>query len=262
MKPRLKSIIPASVRHWLRLNFGWRWFRGDYAAWAEARAAAAGYDDAAVLARVLAATHEVRAGRAAFERDGVAFAEPAVNPPLLVALRAARTPAGRLEVVDFGGALGSTWWQHRDALAGAAVRWRVVEQPHYVSAGKEFADAVLGFHDSLDGALVGMEPSVILFSSVLPYVENPVGLLAEAARRGFKHVIIDRTPFVQGGRSRLVVQHTSPSLGGGSYPCWLFGREELLGPLAQHYQLLAEWPALDKLAPDVSHAGFHFRRRS
>lgn len=259
----LRPLVPARAARWWRLKFGWQWFRGDYPDWAAARAASAGYDDAAVLARVLGATREVRAGRARWERDGVAFTEPAVNAPVLAALREAASEAGGpLVVVDFGGALGSTWWQHRSALADLpGVQWRVVEQSHFVRAGAEFADGQLSFHDSIDAATRPGERPVILLSSVLPYVEAPVALLDMIAQREFRAVIVDRTPLVRAGRTRLVVQHTPPGLGGGSYPCWLFARAPLLAPLEAGYALGREWPAVDDLALDVAHRGFSFRRK-
>lgn len=267
MKPSwrawVRSWVPAPwLRHWRR-RWGWRWFRGDFAGWDAARAASAGYDDAVVLDRVLAATRAVNAGQAGWERDGVVFTEPQINAPLVASLReAAREAGGQLTVVDFGGSLGSTWWQHRGALADLAdVRWKVVEQPHYVKAGSEFTDERLSFHETMAGALGDEEPRVILLSSVLPYLKAPLALLEEVAGRGFRHVIIDRTPLVRSGRTRLAVQHTPPELGGGSYPCWLLERADLLAPLAADYELVAEWSAIDDLALDVVHRGFHFSRK-
>ncbi|HTX65859.1 MAG TPA: methyltransferase, TIGR04325 family [Opitutaceae bacterium] len=255
-------MIPDRVAALLRRPFQHRWFHGDFATWAGARAASGGYDDGAILARVLAATREVQAGRAVWERDGVVFVEPAVHAPLLAALRAiAVKHDGHLDVVDFGGALGSTWWQHRAALADlAGVRWRVVEQPHYVAAGREFADRVLSFHDSLASALAGARPAAILLSSVLPYLEKPHELLADVTGRGFQHVIIDRTPLISGPRDRLVVQRTPPEYGGGSYPCWLFASESLLAPFRTDYRLLDDWPGFEEIAPQVVHRGFFFQR--
>lgn len=263
VKTWIRGIVPTAVRSWWRQSFGWKWFEGEYRTWADAREASTGYDDEAVLARVLAATREVKAGRAAWERDGVVFTKPALHAPFLAALRAvAFAEGGRLDLIDFGGSLGSTWWQYRTALADLpSIRWRVVEQPHFVAAGRqEFTDDVLDFHVSLDEALAGSPPVAILLSSVLPYVERPHELLAGITRRGFRHIIIDRTPFVAGERDHLVVQRTPPALGGGSYPCWLFVRGSLLAPLQRYYRLTAEWPGLDDIAPDVVFRGFFFER--
>lgn len=262
-KSPAKALTPPATRAWLRRTFGWRWFRGDYGSWAEARAQARGYDDAAGLARVIAATRAVRLGQASWERDGVLFTEPEVHAPLLAALQAAaRDNAGRLTVVDFGGALGSTWWQHRAALAEFAVEWKVVEQPALVTAGRsEFAGDGLEFCASLAEVGAG-DRHLALLSSVLPYVEAPHALLEEVVALGFAHVIVDRMPFITAGQDRLVVQHTPPRLGGGSYPAWLFARDGVARHFAAAYELVAEWPVkFDQLDARVTYGGWHFRRR-
>lgn len=259
LKTFLGSQLPAAAvgryRRFRRRDF----FSGDFPTWADARTASKGYDDAAVLQRVVAATREVVAGRVAWERDGVTFGAPEYNEPLLaVLLQIAAGEAGRLDLVDFGGALGSTWWQHRAALPAA--QWRVVEQAHYVEAGREFADDRLQFHPTIDAALRRGPASTILFSGVLQYLESPAQTLAEAVSAGFRHIVIDRTSFAAAPRQRIVVQHP-PAQPGCSYPCWLFEEQALFSPLARTYRLQGEWTALDDY-PGAHFRGFHFVRHS
>lgn len=263
-KASICALLPVRLLNWCRQCFGWRWFRGNFNDWAEARAAARGYDDRAVLDRVIAAARAVRSGQGAWDRDGVLFAKPAVHRPLLCALElVAVENGGRLCMVDFGGALGSTWWQHRLALRGFTVSWRIVEQTALVEAGrKEFTDAVLSFHHTMQAALTDGPVHVMLFSSVLPYLEKPYATLAEAVSLRVPHVIVDRTPLVMGGGDRLVVQFTPPQLGGGSYPCWLFGRQSLMKIMQADYDLVAEWPVeFDRVDGTVNYYGMHFRLR-
>jgi putative methyltransferase (TIGR04325 family) len=264
MKELLKHALPASARSWLRRTFPWRWFQGDYANWAEARRHSVGYDDAAVLERVRTAARAARDGRAAWDRDGIAFPEPAVHAPLLAALHACAADAGgRLDLVDFGGGLGGTWRQYRAALSGvAAIRWCVVEQPHFVAVGRtEFTDGVLQFQPTLAEAGTQGPQAVILFSGVLQYLATPHALMAEAIQRGFRHVILDRTPFWGGARDWLTVQRTPPELGGGGYPCWVFDRARLTAPLAANYGRVAEWPGFDEVDRRMQFLGMHFVRR-
>ncbi|HVU32607.1 MAG TPA: methyltransferase, TIGR04325 family [Opitutaceae bacterium] len=259
----LRLLVPPSLRREWRLRTGWQWLRGDYPDWAAARAASAGYDTPAELERYAAAARRAEACPGAWDRDGVVFETPASHAPLLAALAEAarRHPTG-FDVIDFGGALGSTWRQHRSALAACRVRrWWVVEQPAWVEAGRrEFA------HDGLDFAATLAEASrrpaseVLLLSSVLPYLEAPHALIDDVIRRPFSALIIDRTPFWRGGRDRLTVQHTPPQYGGGSYPCWVFDRERLLAPLHAEYRLAAEWPGFDDLAAWVRYRGICFTR--
>jgi putative methyltransferase (TIGR04325 family) len=260
---RVRRWVPNRLLAAWRRRYGWQWYRGEYASWSEAMAASRGYQDGEILKRVLAATRDVKAGVAAWERDGVAFQRPEANEPLLAVLRqVAQQNQGRLVVVDFGGSLGSTWWQHRLAFADIpSVAWRVVEQPHFVAAGQEFSDAHLSFHLKLNDALSSGAVDVILLSSVLPYLESPLALLKEISSSGVPHVVIDRTPLVRTGPGRLTVQHTPPALGGGSYPSWLFAPAALQAALGLRYRVCSEWPAIDELAPDVCHRGIHFRRK-
>jgi putative methyltransferase (TIGR04325 family) len=259
----LRSLLPPLAMRWLR-----RWrgqtsrFNGNFATWAEAQRASTGYDSALILERVLAATREVRAGRAAFERDSVRFEQSETNHPLLAGLLyvAARN-GGKLAVADFGGSLGSVYWQHRrwfDTLE--AVRWSVVEQPHFVAAGRqELADARLGFYATLAECVAQERPTVLLLSSVLSYLEAPQALLDEAIRTKFSYILIDRTPCLEGAPDRLTVQQVPPAIYPASYPCWLFARSSLLQPLARDYRQVDEWLCPDE-ADDIVFRGFLFER--
>ncbi len=243
-----RAWLPPALARLLRRLATPRVYTGDFPSWAAARAAARGYESPAILEKHVAAARAVRDGRAAFERDSVTFAEPAWNAPLLGALlRAAAANQGRLQVVDFGGALGSTWWQHRTWLGGlAGLTWDVVEQPHFVAAGRrEFEVGPLRFHESLDTVAGAPAGQLLLLSSVLPYLENPHALLADVARRGFRHVLIDRTGFTSRGRDRLTVQRVPPAIYDASYPCWFFDRAALLRLIIPAYRIVAEWPSFD-----------------
>ena len=259
----LRSLLPPLAVQWLRRWGGWTSrFNGNFATWAEARQASTGYDSTLILERVLAATREVRAGRAAFERDSVRFAQSETNHPLLAGLLyvAARN-GGKLAVADFGGSLGSVYWQHRRWLETlAAVRWSVVEQPHFVAAGRqELADARLGFYSSLAECVAQEQPTVLLLSSVLSYLEAPQDLLAEAIRAKFSYILIDRTPCLEGAPDRLTVQQVPRTIYPASYPCWLLARSSLQTPLARDYRQVDEWICPDEI-DGVTFRGFLFER--
>ena len=264
LKTKLRRILPrpfvAFVCALRRRNV----LLGRYRTWAEARAASKGYDDGAVFEKVLFATRAVVEGRAMWDRDGAIFNSDEINEPLLAALRGiAAQEGGELNLVDFGGALGSTWRQHRIALNDIAkIRWRVVEQPHYVEAGKEFENTTLSFHPSLQVALECGTVSTVLLSSVLPYIESPEELLRAIVQSGVRHVIIDRTSFATDGCQRITVQHVPKNLGGGSYPCWLFNRETLLAPLTKEYRIASEWPGFDNIDRAAIYRGFWLEKNT
>ncbi len=241
-----RDIVPRSVRERVLGCLGWRWFRGDYGAWSEACAASGGYDDEVILQKVLAATLEVKAGRAAFERDGVLFAQPEFDGPLLAQLRKlADDSGGRLSVLDFGGSLGSTYWRHRERLpAGSNLRWDIVEQPSFVEAGRRhLTDPPLGFYRDLETARAAGAHDVLLCSCVLQYLDEPYRFLAEWRRLEIPWLLLNNLPLHDRGPDRLRVQHVPPSIYAATYPVWFFNRTEFRRCVARHYDIVKEFDA-------------------
>ena len=74
--------------------------------------------------------------------------------------------------------------------------WNVVEQSHYVEAGQtHIQDHQLRFYKTIEECLVENEPNVILLSSVLQYLEDPLYLIKKFSASKATCLIIDRTPF-------------------------------------------------------------------
>lgn len=241
-------------------------FVGDFKSWAEAEAASTGYGAEYILERTIKAAREVNNGEAAFERDGVPIAEMEYPFPLAWALMRAAARHGRLHVLDFGGALGSTYFQSRALINAASdLRWAIVEQPAHVAAGaKEFGNHELSFHDTIDAARQHAEYDVILLSSVIQYLQDPLGFVDSVLTPEFPSIILDRTPFMVDGVARLTVQHVPEWIYPASYPAWFFSEDELLARFAQQYELVAGWPGSDNAQPENGKAifkGFLFERK-
>lgn len=266
-RSQLKNLVgdllpPGLVRAWRRRR-GTR-FTGRYENWAAARAASSGYDDSAIFERALGAARAVRDGRAMWERDSVLFHSPEANWPVLAGLlRSAARSDGQLAVVDFGGAFGSVWWQHRRWLEELDVHWRVVEQPPIVAAGRrEIACGALTFHETIDAAGAADRSDTLLLSSVLPYLAEPHALLAEVVRCGFRCVIVDRTGFTHDDADRLTVQHVAPEIYPASYPCWFLRRAGVLAHFTADYRVVAEWTNVEETGFSAEFGGFVLERIS
>jgi putative methyltransferase (TIGR04325 family) len=261
-----KSLLPAMLRQKMRTTFGWQWFRGDYATWAEASAASTGYDDAVILARVLAATWTVQSGQAAFERDGVVFEKEEADAPLLEALDLIRAAQGRLWVLDFGGALGSIYWRHRTHLpTGTALVWDVVEQAGFVAAGREhLGDTPLLFFPTVGEAEAKRPHDVLLCSTTLQYLEAPGEVIAGWRAGRWPYLLLNNLPLHESGPDRLRVQQVPPDIYPASYPVWFFNRAKLLQHFLPDYELLREfaseavWPVDRRRYPS---RGLLFKRK-
>jgi putative methyltransferase (TIGR04325 family) len=216
-----------------------RWHRGNYPDWATARAAAKGYDAANILDIQRAAMRKVRDGEAVYERDSVLFDEiqyffPALASLLLIASR----KGNRLSVLDFGGALGSSYYQNRAMLSHLEeLSWHVVEQPHFVAAGQaEFQNEQLRFFPTISDSAAVSRPDVVLLSSVLQYLENPVDMLDQIGKLAPDYILVDRTPIMDAGAERIVVQTVPPSIYPASYACRLLAPGAIEAALAPAYK--------------------------
>lgn len=211
--------------------------------WEEAVASVRGYGDTAIIERVADATRAVERREAAFERDSVLFDEPQYSWPLVAALTHAAARDGRLHVIDFGGALGSTYRQHRPFLDDLPdVRWAVVEQADFVRIGRgEFTTDRLTFHDSIDEASGVVHATVVLFGSSLQYLPEPGAPLVDAARTPARTLVIDRTPLSDRPTDVITIQTVPPSIYRAAYPMWVLSRSRLLERSRPAWEVVASY---------------------
>jgi len=268
----LRSVIPPVFIHLAKRLRGKAptaayGLSGDYRSWGEAMAASTGYDGEVILEKTRLALLAVKNGGAAFERDSVLFDEIEYAWPLLAGLMwvAARC-GGTLNVLDFGGSLGSTYFQNLAFLSALpGVRWNIVEQPQHVKTGEEwFEDDHLRFYADIADCLAETQPNVVLLSGILQYLERPYAILDQVLALPCEYVIIDRTPFWSGSADRLCVQAVPPSIYPASYPSWIFSGQRFRSRLHDDWRLIVTFDALDRLVGpvDVAYAGVIIARRS
>jgi putative methyltransferase (TIGR04325 family) len=258
LKNTLKRILPGwLIRKITGIFYGWH---GDYSDWNEARSVCTGYDSEAILRKVEHSAMLVKTGDVAFERDSFIFDEVQYSYPFLAALMwvAARNN-GKINMLDFGGSLGSAYYQNRKFLDSLPdVNWSIVEQPGFVKTGKEhFEDQRLHFFYNVGECFKMFDINVALFSSVLQYLENPFEALDLLKSHGIKYLIIDRTPFIT-GKDRITVQKVNPRIYKASYPCRFFNKDKFLSKLSLDYDLVMEFDALDKANIKSEFKGFLF----
>ena len=267
LKVLAREWLPPALVRWLRRVRGSGigiCFEGDFATWEEASARCTGYDAEEILEKVLAATLKVKHGEAVFERDSVLFDEIEYAWPVLAGLMwAAARNGGRLNVLDFGGALGSSYFQNRKFLQVLPeVRWNVIEQPHYVEAGqKHIQDERLRFYKTVEACLAENQPNVILLSSVLQYLERPYELLEKLGSLNIDRIIVDRTPFVEGDKDILSIQRVPESIFPATLAAWLFSEKYFEGAMnSLGYVRAASMPCSDESRERFKLKGYLFCR--
>ena len=262
-KALIRNCLPPLAMRWLqRQRGGGVRYEGDFPSWAEASRHATGYDADVILARVLEATLKVKRGEAAYERDSVVFDKAEYVWPVLAGLMwVAARHQGRLNVLDFGGALGSTYFQHRRFLEGLAeVRWNVVVQAHFVERGNALvAEGSLRFYPDIAACLAEQTPNVVLLSGVIHYLPDPLGMLDELSRIGAAAMLIDRLPLSCLAENRLLVQRVPASIYPASYPVWVFSDSQLMTHLAKHWRLVSRCDGADGQACSREGLAFNYQ---
>jgi len=246
-KEIIKILIPPIISILYRKigsNQSLKW-SGRYAKWEDALMQCTGYENDSILEKCKISLLKVKNGEKAYERDSVVFDEIDYCWELLAGLQhVALVNENKLNVLDFGGSLGSTYFQNKRFLNTIKnINWNIVEQKHFVECGKEFfSDNILKFYYTVEDCLAENAPNVILLCSVLQYLENPHLWLSKLTNLNVPTIIIDRTGFIQKENDRITIQNVPQSIYKASYPCWYFNESQFIDFFNERgYDKVANW---------------------
>lgn len=268
LKPFIKDWLPPVIlRKTREMHRNRIRFMGNYSTWEEASGLCTGYDTELILAKVLESTLKVKGGEVSFERDSVLFDEIEYSWPVTAAmLWVAAINCGNLHVLDYGGSLGSSYFQNIKFTSRLKnVTWSVIEQKKFVDAGREYiSDKNLKFYNRIEDCLQVITPNVVLLSSVLQYLPKPVEVLKSIASYEIPTIIIDRTPFLKkSSETYITIQQVPENICPASYPCWFFSGQEFISTMMKmEYQLVERFDALDKLADEACWQGLIFQKKT
>lgn len=242
-------------------------FSREYFSWEEARRASTGYELDSILEKVELSTLKVASGEAACERDSVLFSKVEYCWPIVSALMwAAAKSEGRLSVLDYGGSLGSRFFEHRVFFEGLSeVHWGIVEQANFVERGKALSGKLgMEFFETVEACASRLNPNVALLSSVLQFVEDYEKVIREVVATKPEVIAIDRTVVNRSPSDRLYVQSVPAAIYSASYPCRSISKTRLVSAIERGgYELVSEFDSLNY--PELSQIdsffkGFLFRR--
>ena len=260
VKDVIKSLIPPLAWTVLgKLTSGKQGLviKGDFATFGDAHAflrshSLGDYSEGCIVESVATAIEAVRSGSAVFERDGFLFDEKDYNYPVLTSLLycfAALGRGSRIDVLDFGGSLGSTYFQNREVLAGLDYAWSVVEQECFVTRGRGCVPEI-SFYYTIDEYLQsGKAKDVCLVSSVLQYLDDPLKWARRIFDVGFRYVLVDRTYFNPLKGTHIGIQYVASSIYNAQYPITLIEYEAFLQVAREcGYSVVNEWVSpVDKM---------------
>lgn len=257
----IKYFIPQvviDIYNYKRLKYG---FFGNFQSWAEAVELSTGYDSDIIIKKVKNSLLKIKEGGAIYERDSVLFDKVQYSWPLLGSLLWIASQNGnRLNLIDFGGSLGSTYYQNKKFLTHLELKWGIVEQQKFVECGKQqFENETMKFYYTLNDCINEQNPDTILLSGVIQYLEKPYELLKEIIDKQFRYVILDRTPFIENGGDRITIQKVSPEIYEATYPAWFFNYKKFLNFFRKNYELISDFEFNDGANIAATYKGVIFR---
>ncbi len=264
IKSLLKEFTPPFfIKKLSSFFYGWS---GNYSSWEEASKKCSGYNSSIIFDKVKTALLKVKNGEAVFERDSVLFDKIHYSFPLLSALsQVALNRQNKLNVLDFGGSLGSSYYQNKNFFLNLSeFNWCIVEQEHFVKEGqKTFADQHLHFFYDIDACLKTHSIEVFLLGSVLQYLEKPYEFLDAVFAKKIPYLIIDRTPLLLAGNDRITIQTIPENIYKAQYPCWLLNNDKLLNYILKEHDLLYDEQTTESIhINNAAIKSFFFKRKN
>ncbi len=209
-----------------------------------------GYEEDGFIQKLRHSAGLVRDGKAKYERDTVIFDRIQISWEFLASLLLISHRKNRLEIVDFGGGLGTSFRQNISLLnlAGIQTTWTVVEQPKLVEIGKqEFEKDSLKFTH----ALSDLEPTdvdAVIFGGSLGYLSEPFEILRQTFVLSPSFILFDRTGFIENDFDEIAVQFVPESIYKAAYPVRIFSISNFESFMNQEYELIQKWECL--MQPD------------
>ena len=201
-------------------------FIGNYRNWSAAIKNSKGYSDNKIFIKSKESFLQVFRKKAKFERDSLLFYSEIINYPLIKILnKFQKTKGACLNVLDFGGSFGSTYFQNYSILKNKnRFDWAIVEQIKLVKFMRKFKlEDNLNFYLSISNYITQRRPDVVLFSSVIQYLKSPYKIINFLIKKKIKFFLFLKTPFFY-DKEVIKVQKVPKHIYDSSYPIRIFNQ--------------------------------------
>lgn len=109
-------------------------------------------------------------------------------------------------------------------LKKKVVKWSIVEQNHYVDAGKKLVEnKKLKFYKSFEYCLREEKPNIAIFSGSLQYIAQPYKILKKIKKSKIDYILLDKIPIKTNiDNDEFHIQYVPKSINSSSYPIRIF----------------------------------------
>lgn len=218
-----KSLIPNKVKDIINLILKRNTqLKGNFLSWKDAYKNSSGYDDKIIFKKAKESLNAIINDKAKFERDTVLFHEEDPDRELISIIKKLYKK-NNIIICDFGGSFASSYFQNIKYLDKKKIEWNVVEQKKIVKYAKEKIKVKnLNFYYNISNILK-KKIDLIIFSSVIQYLEEPYPIIRKFMKKKIKNIIISRTPFST--KSEMIkIQYVPKHIYKSSYPVRIFNK--------------------------------------
>jgi putative methyltransferase (TIGR04325 family) len=259
IKKIAKEILPPFLIKIFKKYYGIHYI-GNFKSWQEAKNKSIGYEDPNILEAVKKETLDLKQWKLKINNYRWQFLSY-----FLLAVAMLRNQ--KIRVLDFGGAFGGLYFQHKKFLYKIPLEsWSIVEQKHFVSAGEKFfsENPIKFFFYDIKSCIKSENPNILLLSGVLQFLEQPFKFLDEFLTHKFEFIIIDRTPFSKKNEDVIKIQIIPrfAHIYTGSYPCWFFDKLKFKDYFTNKgYLVLEEFDTIDPSGSDYEFKGMFLKNQ-
>lgn len=243
-------VPPIFVKLYRRINaYKYIHFFNGYSSWEDAHqdalriGEADAYESQNILEKVAESIQLVRSGEAMYEQDGVLFYKERNEYELLTSLFYMLSENMHLNICDFGGSLGSTFFRYKDKLPLERLKWNIVEQRNYVDYGKDNIPELDFFYSIEECVNTHGKIDAILLLSVLQFLDKPYEMIDKLLLQSPRYIVIDATPFnIEDEEDCIVLEHVPSSVYRAVYPSWIFNTRRFVNYFEKKgYVTAFEW---------------------
>jgi putative methyltransferase (TIGR04325 family) len=162
-----------------------------------------------------------------------------------------------VQILDVGGSVGTHHFLAKLLYPQKSFEWRIVENKSMVELqNQQEISAELKYYHDLSVAIEGFKPDLIILSSSLQYLDEPLKKLKVLANLGSKFLLITKTPMSKKGPITIIQTSNWNSNGPGEYAmpekkrklrnkCQILSFKEVLDILSVDYQVLMRFDEVE-----------------
>ena len=206
-------------------------YSGCYTTWEEAESESKGYDQKNIFEKNLLALEQILVGNKKCEKDTILYDDYQYSFPTILGLNfASNQNDNPISVLDYGGGFASSYFRNYKILKQFKLNWTVVEQDHIVEAGIQKFKGINQIsyltNTQLQEHLDQFNFNLVLLGSSIQFFANPAEILKSFSSQNLRSIVVEQTPFVEGGSSRITIQNVKEPVYDASYPVWHFNETE------------------------------------